>query len=379
VDNCDVLIVGGGPAGASCAWALRDSGLDVIVMDRATFPRDKLCGGWVTPLVFRELEIDLAEYLRGRTLQPITGFHVSAIGQHAVEVECGEVVSYGIRRCEFDEYLLRRCGARVLEGKSVQSFRRIPDGWLVNGEIRARILVGAGGHFCPLARSMGDGSKRAVVAQEIEFQMSPREESRCAIRSEVPELFFCRDLAGYAWCFRKGTFLNIGLGRLDHSKLPDHLRNFVQHLQDSDKINLDLPPRFSGHAYLLFGNSSRRIVDDSVLLVGDSAGLAFPESGEGIRPAIESGFLAARVIIAADHVYSMDRLSEYPQLLHDRFSRPSNAAERVAKRLPPPVKSVAGRLLLRNPAFCRKVVADWFLRSSDQPLQPLKARYSQVA
>ena len=73
MDACDVLIVGGGPAGSSCAWGLRGSGLDVAILDRQTFPRDKICGGWITPQVLSELGIDPAEYGRDRVLQPITG------------------------------------------------------------------------------------------------------------------------------------------------------------------------------------------------------------------------------------------------------------------------------------------------------------------
>ena len=51
MDACDVAIVGGGPGGSSCAWALRNSGLDVVILDRAAFPRNKLCAGWITPLI----------------------------------------------------------------------------------------------------------------------------------------------------------------------------------------------------------------------------------------------------------------------------------------------------------------------------------------
>ena len=108
MDACDVVIVGGGPAGSSCAWGLRDSGLDVMILDRATFPRNKLCGGWITPLVLEELEFTPEDYSPGRTMQPITGFRLSAIGGPQVEVRSQRVVSYGIRRCEFDEYLLRK-------------------------------------------------------------------------------------------------------------------------------------------------------------------------------------------------------------------------------------------------------------------------------
>ncbi|MGD8673637.1 MAG: FAD-dependent oxidoreductase, partial [Thiogranum sp.] len=71
MDRCDVLIVGGGPAGSSCAWALREAGLDVVVMDKAQFPRDKVCAGWITPAVIEELELDIEDYRQQHVFQTI--------------------------------------------------------------------------------------------------------------------------------------------------------------------------------------------------------------------------------------------------------------------------------------------------------------------
>ncbi|HML18716.1 MAG TPA: FAD-dependent oxidoreductase, partial [Bryobacteraceae bacterium] len=115
------MIVGGGPAGSSCAWELRRSGLDVAILDKQVFPRDKVCGGWITPSVFSELEIDPSDYAQGRLLQPITAFRIGCIGGTSVDTEYGKTVSYGIRRCEFDDYLLRRSGARVLPPAALAS------------------------------------------------------------------------------------------------------------------------------------------------------------------------------------------------------------------------------------------------------------------
>src|SRR6185503_1670551 len=101
MDSCDVLIAGGGPAGSACAWKLRQAGLDVIIIDKATFPRDKVCAGWITPQVVDDLEIDVDDYRSSRTFQPITGFRVGLIGQNSVvETEYDRPVSFGIRRCE---------------------------------------------------------------------------------------------------------------------------------------------------------------------------------------------------------------------------------------------------------------------------------------
>src|SRR5262249_1309838 len=159
----------------------------------------KVCGGWITPAVVEELGIDLKEYARGRVLQTITSFRTGRMGGAEVETDYGRPVSYGVRRYEFDEYLLRRSGARLIVGKPRTSLERIADWWVVNGEVRARMLVGAGGHFCPVARHLGASARKeeAVAAQEIEFEMNAEQQRSCAIRGEAPELYFCEDLKGY--------------------------------------------------------------------------------------------------------------------------------------------------------------------------------------
>jgi flavin-dependent dehydrogenase len=154
--NYDVLIVGGGPAGSTLAWSLRDSGLRVAILDKQTFPRDKVCAGWVTPAVVEELQLDISDYQKARTFQPIYGFRVSQIGGREIETNYAQqAVSFSIRRCEFDHYLLERSGAELLLGEKFSSMHKTKDGWLVNDHYHARLVVGAGGHFCPVVRAMG--------------------------------------------------------------------------------------------------------------------------------------------------------------------------------------------------------------------------------
>ena len=272
MDACSVLIVGGGPAGAACAWQLRRSGLgadigadpgasiDVVILDRAKFPRNKVCGGWITLPVFDELGIDPTEYARANVLQPITGFRTCMIGNRETETDYRKPISYGIRRSEFDDYLLKRSNARLIEGTPLSSVERIGDEWLVNGEIKTQLIVGAGGHFCPVARFMGSKStaESAVAAQETEFEMTPEQRNKCSIRPEIPELYFCSDMRGYGWCFRKGNFINIGLGRLDKHSLGAHIAQFIEFLRRTGKITFDLHSKLFGHAYLLYGKSNRR-------------------------------------------------------------------------------------------------------------------------
>ncbi len=123
-----------------------------------------------------------------------------------------------------------------------------------------------------------------------------------------------------------------------------------------------------GHAYLLYCKSRRKIVDDGILLIGDAAGMAYAQSGEGIRPAIESGLLAAKAIAEARGIYRR----EDTRTLSCRHS-PSRFgtlqddwSTRIGRRLPLPLVSSLGRALLATKWFSRRVVLDnWFLRSGE--------------
>ncbi|MGH9717706.1 MAG: NAD(P)/FAD-dependent oxidoreductase [Candidatus Acidiferrales bacterium] len=373
MDACDALIVGGGPAGSACAWALRRAGLDVAIIDRSTFPRNKVCGGWITPAVLQELQIDPNEYGKKRVLQPLTGFLTGRIGGQEVRTDYGEPVSYGIRRCEFDAYLLERSGARVLQDTPLKQLERAGDGWVVNAALTARILIGAGGHFCPLARHLGADARKetAVAAQEMEFEMTPEQREKCTIRGEAPELFFCADMKGYGWCFRKQNYLNIGLGRLDPKGLPNHVAEFVAFLRNTGKIAFDLPVSMLGHAYLLYSKTNRKLIDEGAVLIGDAAGVAYSQSGEGIRPAIESGLLAAKVIAGAAGKYTRENLEPYRAALAARFGESGrDLSTSVGSRLSARWIDALGRALLANGWFSRHVVLDrWFLHRNLPALQ----------
>jgi flavin-dependent dehydrogenase len=355
VERADVLIVGGGPAGSACATALVAGGADTLVLDAAAFPRDKPCAGWITPEVVAELPMDLDEYGRTHTLQPISRFRIGRIGGRGVDVDYAAPVSYGIRRSELDAELLRRSGARVRQGERVHQIHREGGEWVVNEACAAPMLVGAGGHFCPVARELSGPAETApvVVAREIEYRLEGTALASCRVEPDRPELDFCRDLEGYGWCFRKGDYLNVGLGRRDPRGLGRHVEAYVEWLVGQGR--LERPPRrgWRGHAYRLRAGRPAWPVAQGALLVGDAAGLAFSASGEGILPALLSGRLAARTILEAAGDYAEVRLEGYARRLDAELGLPSRR-----RALPAPVARLAGAALLASPWFARRVVLD---------------------
>ncbi len=359
----DIIIIGGGPAGSTCAGKLREGGLDVLIVDKAEFPRGKLCSGWITPGVIDDLKLDVDDYRQGRVFQPMSGFSIGRIGGPSVRCDYGRTVSYGILRRQFDDYLLRRCKARLALGETVASIERNGGSWIVNGQYQAAVLVAAGGHFCPVARLLGSAVPRgpAIAAQEMEIELSPVQEAACRVAPEAPELYFCDDLLGYGWCFRKGNHLNVGLGRVDPQQLPQRVSDFYAWLKQKGRLPDDLPSKFPGHAYLTYDQAARPLAAEGVVWIGDAAGLAHSESGEGIRPAIQSGLMAAETILAAGGDYRLEKLDAYRRRMEAHFG------PRAAGVPPPRVTSAFRRRLahwlLRQRWFVRRVVLDrWFLR-----------------
>jgi flavin-dependent dehydrogenase len=379
----DVLIVGGGPAGSACAWKLRRAGLDVLVVDGAPFPRDKVCAGWITPQVVDDLALDLEAYAQGRTLQAITGFCAGVIGSdHEVVIGYDRPVSYGIRRCEFDHYLLQRSQARHELGAPIQTLERHDGLWIATpggpgarhpkARFTAPMLVGAGGHWCPVARMLNPHPREkedapTVVAQEAEFPVSGPDAARFATAPDTPDLYFSPDLTGYGWCFRKQGYLNVGFGSLDVRSCQKATERFIAFLKARGKIPAATSWRWRGHAYLVSTPRRRRVSGDGVLIIGDAAGLAYPQSGEGIRPAIESGLIAATTLIDARGSYTHDRLRAYERELLARLHVESSGPQRSP--IPGGLAEKLATLALRMPWFVRHVVLDrWFLRAAESAL-----------
>ncbi len=297
--TADAIVVGGGPAGSTCAWKLREAGLDVVVLDKAAFPRLKLCAGWVTPKVLRDLELAPGDYPHGLLTFETLRLHWGPLSvAHASR-------QHSIRRFEFDAFLLERCGAEV-NRHAVRDIRFEGGAYTIDDRFRAPYLVGAGGTACPVYRTLfrvaspRDAALQAATL-ELEFERDWRDPD-CHL------WFFADGLPGYAWYVPKaGGHLNVGLGGLAGQlnrggrNLRDYWARFTRRLQRKGLVgDVALAPK--GYSYYLRGRVDR-VRDGNAFLAGDAAGLATRDMCEGIGPAVESGLRAARAIVdGADYV-----------------------------------------------------------------------------
>jgi menaquinone-9 beta-reductase len=340
----DAIIVGGGPAGSTCARFLVRGGARVAVVDRAAFPRVKLCGGWLSRAIWDELEIRSRDY--PGNLWEWNKCHVSYLGQERA-IRCR---GWFIRRYELDDYLLRASGATLHLGVSARDLTRDATGhWSIAG-LRARHLIGAAGTHCPVARVLAPPRPRGPVgAQENEFRADPDAIARTRIgRDGEPELLLHQDLRGYSWNVPKTDWLNVGSGTVDPVEVraawQDARAHFVGRAHVPSQSSSDLEAgAMKGHAYFLYHpahvGAAVRIDPDQrggMYLVGDSLGLAHPLTAEGILPAVISGRLAAEAILAGAPGEYPARLAAHPVFAdYRRLSRLSRViAGRGRRRAP---------------------------------------------
>jgi flavin-dependent dehydrogenase len=312
-----VIIVGGGPAGAACAWQLVRHNIPCLILDKAVFPRAKPCAGWITPEVFQYLELLPGEYPHGLTT--FTSFEISLRGlKFRLPTR-----QYAIRRIEFDAWLLERSSAKVQQHQ-MRNIEIKAGNFVVDDQFSARFIVGAGGMHCPVRRAlftMGTPTRRdgLIVTKEEEFTY-PYHDDRCYL------WFFEGGLPGYAWYVPKSDgYLNVGIGgsaarlQAKGQTLNEYWSRLVDKLDRSGLVNgYDFQPQ--GYSYYLRGRALQ-IRQGNAFLVGDALGLATRDMGEGIGAAIHSGLLAADAIIH-QRPYEISAIPRYslPSLLRLRRS-----------------------------------------------------------
>ncbi|MHA1851097.1 MAG: NAD(P)/FAD-dependent oxidoreductase [Candidatus Thorarchaeota archaeon] len=326
----DLLVIGGGPAGAACARRAALNGLDVVLVDKHHHPRPKPCGGALGPRAIAALDFDISHLVEGK-------FNTAKIHRPSGKTSVltrKDLEGYLINRSVFDSFLIDKAkdaGSEVVLDNEIVAIEQLRKGVRALGvgdSYKAHLLVGADG-------------VNGITSKELDIrhQWSPENVAVC-IRAEVPldsseiectltqeteqpqsyiDLYYGFVDWGYGWCFPKQDSLNIGLGcRLDKARgIRDKWEPFLSKMAQEKDIKIKVTEKTS--ARVPIGGDHGRIIGRRSMLIGDAAGLVSPVSGEGISFAIESGHLAADVATEAIKEESPVHIVEYDQRMKQQY------------------------------------------------------------
>lgn len=298
----DVIIVGGGPAGASAAYYLGEADLRVLVLEKAELPRYKPCGGGLSAALLAQFPF---------SFEPVIESQVTAIsyafGRHEIAVSLPPEQMRMVMRDVFDHYLLEQTQADVRQGATVRHVVEQADrvvAKLDDGRrVESRYLIAADGAASRVAQQVGlRRRKQLAAAIEAEVPVPETVMRRFAGR---PLFIFGEVPRGYLWVFPKAEHLSVGIGAFKPRR--GEIQRTLQHVMARYGIPLE-GARLYGHPLPIY-TGRQPIATRLVLLVGDAAGLVDPLTGEGIRFAIESGRLAATALAAGQP-------QKYEQMVH---------------------------------------------------------------
>jgi menaquinone-9 beta-reductase len=400
--DADVIVVGAGPAGSATAFYLAQAGLDVLLLEKATFPREKVCGDGLTPRGVRALigmgitTDDRDGWVPNKGLRIIGG----GVRLELRWPELSNYPGYGLVRSRlgFDETLARaaeKAGVRLLEGVSVtgpvldddgritgvtarkQPVPAQPDGagTAASTEMdtqrtyRARLVVAADGNSSRLSLAMGLRKRddRPLGVAVRTYYTSPRHDDDY-LESWLELWDGDRLLPGYGWIFGMGDGTsNVGLGLLNTSAAFQNidyrgmLRRWLAGMPAEWGYTEENRVGTVRGAALPMGFNRTPHYTRGLLLVGDAGGMVNPFNGEGIAYAMESGEIAARVIIQAlaqpDVRGAEAMLASYPQALKDTYGGYYTLGRKFVEAIGNPrVMQFATRHGMPRPALMRIVM-----------------------
>jgi geranylgeranyl reductase family protein len=290
VTRYDAIVVGAGPAGSTCAHRLASAGANVVVLDRARFPRDKPCGGGLTIRAVRQLPFSVDPVVE----DVVDRVELGVGYKRRYQRPSPEPLILMTQRSRLDAYLAQRAaeaGATFRDGTKTVNVEADDRGVVVDG-IRADVVIGADGANGVTARALGLCAQPAYgVALEGNLSHDVVDADRYRGRI-VLEIGTVR--GGYGWVFCKGDHVNVGVGGWDYEgpRLREHLLRLC--------TAYGLPEeRLEGVRgfRLPIARPRARLARRRAVVVGDAAGLVDPFSGDGMHEAFLSARLASEAVL----------------------------------------------------------------------------------
>ena len=315
MNSYDAVIIGAGPGGSAAAYILAGAGLRVALVEKESFPRDKLCGGLLS-----QRSEKIYKSIFGDQWHKVYEYEASGARFFHNLKFLNEISNYRkiyfTRRTDFDHHLVRLAiakGADLFERTVARSIEQ--ENALVrlsNGTaMRADFIIGADGAISTVARNLGIPLHKKSFAVGLETEL-PRLGEKADLA--LPEIHIGAARWGYGWVFPKTDTLTVGVAGLVR-KNPDLKNSFYTFLGKICPEARDL--KWKAHP-IPFRNFMRRPGRQNVLLIGDAAGLVDPVTGEGIALAMQSASYAAQAIINAAAIGDPKSAMEHYQKKYDK-------------------------------------------------------------